>query len=295
MRSKSNPMLISFEEYPPDKRWEKCLGLLIYEYTLTIKDICQILKCSRAYFDRYIKPFLHYIYISNGAGNSPNFLFWANYKLEELRIERYLTATTYFSRDEFENYMKSHIIDVTRQTIRVPIEKIVRQGQIDEFVEAFRDYTSDAINMSLQDALSKGMKPSKIRNSRKELESKRHEIIARYLSSNGLDIYTNLPSKYKRNKTERVNCITKLNIETLNLGNLLSVHALKDYGDAEEEIYRKIFTSGYYRILFSFSDEKGNISEKVYYLPPDNDKVLPTQLEHILIAYKYIEKYPTLF
>lgn len=67
---KKFPTLTTFEELPKNQRWDACLDALSYKYTLGFREACQILKCSRDWITKYIKPNCHYIYLGNGIGSS---------------------------------------------------------------------------------------------------------------------------------------------------------------------------------------------------------------------------------
>ena len=41
----SNQMLVTFDEY--EDKWQQCLTALEYDYTLSFRSACKILKCDR--------------------------------------------------------------------------------------------------------------------------------------------------------------------------------------------------------------------------------------------------------
>ena len=52
----------------------------------------------------------------------------------------------------------------------------------------------------------------------------------------------------------------------------ISAHDTKNYGDTDENVYRRLFRSGSVRLSFRFQDEKKKGTEKIlYYIPPDAD------------------------
>ena len=57
----SNQMLVTFDEY--EDKWQQCLTALEYDYTLSFRSACKILKCDRSWVQKYIRPNVHYIYL----------------------------------------------------------------------------------------------------------------------------------------------------------------------------------------------------------------------------------------
>ena len=93
----NNPMLKDFKEDEKENKWGECIKALDKEYTLTLKDMCKILKCSRSWATKYLKPHLHYIYIGNGAGKGANYLYMAKMALGRENMNE----TTWYSKCEF--------------------------------------------------------------------------------------------------------------------------------------------------------------------------------------------------
>ena len=59
------------------------------------------------------------------------------------------------------------------------------------------------------------------------------KLIQASVNTIGKEIYSNLPSCYKRGACPVVKC----NLPEFQLADIISVHDLKDYGDCDEEIY----------------------------------------------------------
>ena len=53
----SNQMLVTFDEY--EDKWQQCLNALEYDYTLSFRSACKILKCDRSWVQKYIRPNVH--------------------------------------------------------------------------------------------------------------------------------------------------------------------------------------------------------------------------------------------
>ena len=95
-------------------------------------------------------------------------------------------------------------------------------------------------------------------------------------------------AKYnKRGDAPLVNITNDELINNINLYNLVSVPSLKDYGDVDEEVYRRLFKESYYKVTFQFANfETGEIGKKVLYTKlKENDT---NKIRYpILLKYKY--------
>lgn len=259
MRTKENPLLVSFDN------WHDCVHAMQTEYTLTFKDLCKRLKCSRSWAVRYLKPHLHYIYLSNGSGQSPNYVRAANRSLD-----RNETASTWYSETEFNELIKNYIVSATRQTINIPIEYLVDRDKVNLFYANF---------VSLE-----RLNSTKNINEYYELIDRRNAVMKHCATDIGLQIWEDEPSPYKRSETPAI----KVTPNEINTKQLLAVHDLKDYGDSDEEIYRILFKQGAIRLVLELPDSDGVISQKIYY-QKDPLKITDT-IEWVLVKYQnYLE------
>ncbi len=249
--------LVSFEYLPEAQRWNAVLNAITTEYTLTIKDMCVILKCSRNWINQYIKPHLHYIYLSRHYVQLANFI-----------LGRTENANTYYSKKEFEALIKSSITDISRRVIKVPVEELIRPGSEAEFRKQF--LTTAKIRKLVQ------KDPDKY----DQLLNKRDSIFREFATPKGLMLWDNFPNKYKRKETPFVPCT----IDNLNIYQFISVADLKSYGDIDELIYRNLFIDGFIRLVLEIPDLNGVISQKIYYYEADvNEQTIE------LIPCKYVE------
>lgn len=266
-------MLISFSEVPNEKRWFNCISALEHEYTLSFKEMCRILKCSRSWANRYLKPNLHYIYLSNGCGKSADYVSIARNHLEK----ETMTECTWYSKDEFLNFVSSCITNVTRQTIAVPVEMLIDKKKLDSFLAEF-----NPLKNIENEYISKG----DIKEYKRKL--KQHDAtIVKYATSDGLLLFNNRPSIYKRSDVIPVSCTS----DVIDVLKFQAVHDLKDYGDSDEEIYRDLFSKGYYRLVLQIPDKNGVLSEKIYYMEPNNDFNMDNSVESVLIRYSDYRKF----
>ena len=261
---KDNPMLVNFEQ------WEDCVNALDEEYTLTLKDMCKILKCSRAWATRYLKPHLHYIYVGNGAGKNANYLIKAKAMLGRADM----SETTWYSKKEFEELIKSNLGQSTRQTILVPIEKLINVDKLDSFLKIFKPL----------DAILEEFKNNENIEWLEQAINKHDQFIEQNIDMKYKDTYKDLPSCYKRTLSPSVPY--EMNFEAFDLHKLIAVHDIKDYGDCDETIYRSLFLKGCVRTVLRLPDKYGEISEKIYYIEPKDEFDGYTEsVEKILVKY----------
>lgn len=248
------PTLVSFEELPKESRWEACLEALNSEYTLPFRKACRILKCSRDWISKYIKPNCHYIYLTNRFGRRANY-----YAIAQRRLGLEEKDSVWFNEDEFKNMIMSSITSCTRQTISIPVEFFIRPNQLErfriEYVEA--------------------------RDGKESQLEKMEEAVEKYATDIGWNLWKTMASPYARGKSP----VISVTVPSFELESMMAVHDLKNYGDTDEMIYRDLFRMGAIRIEISIPDKDGCISRKIFYLEPDDDVNLNNTVEPILINY----------
>ena len=105
-----------------------------------------------------------------------------------------------------------------------------------------------------------------------------------------LDEYEDMIAKYnKRGDAPSVDITNDELINNINLYDLASVPSLKDYGDTDEEVYRKLFKESYYKVTFQFANFKtGEIAKKVLYTK--FKKKNPNKIRYpVLLKYQYFD------
>lgn len=274
-----NSMLVTFEDIKPELRWQSCLSALEMDYTLSIRQICKILMSNRSWVNRFIKPNVHHIYLSNGKGAKRG----VNYvELAAQYLEREMTESVWFNTDEFINLIINNV-SCSRQTARVPIEMLIKN-------ECLQDFLSEHVTI---DYIKKSCKTI---SERMEAYKQRNEVLKKYCSPIGKEILKTLPDKSKRKLTPAVPCelpeldllksLDRENKSSLfNYNELIAVHDIKDYGDTDEEIYRLLFENGLYRVELNLPDINGVISQKVFYINDKLDYKIKNSVEYITISY----------
>ena len=259
----SNQMLVTFDEY--EDKWQQCLNALEYDYTLSFRSACKILKCDRSWVQKYIRPNVHYIYLSTGAGRKTT----SYTKLASKAINKELTESIWFNTKEFDTLIRKSISSCTRQTILVPVEHLIAADKLSSFLTEYKKLKAE----------KEACNPVKDILKRIEIIQAMDKLIQASVNTIGKEIYSNLPSCYKRGACPVVKC----NLPEFQLADMISVHDQKDYGDCDEEIYRQLFLDGCYRLEINIPGENGILSKKIYYLKPEPPK---NSIELIPISYQ---------
>ena len=239
---KNEQMLVNYQELAPDKRWAACLRDLDRTYTTSIRDACVILKTHRNWVQKYVRPHVHYIYLSNGAGKSANYV-----RAAASTLQKEIRDSVWLHTKEFEDLIRSGFNSCTRQTINIPMEWLIEPDKIDDFQREYRE-------------LYQKMRKEPLLHF--QIAQKMKQLVMQNAHSVGKTVYRNAPSIYKRAEVSPVKC----EIPEFALTELLAVHDMKEYGDTDEDIYRMLFQGGCYRLSLALPDSDGNESEKIYYL-----------------------------
>lgn len=227
--------------------------------------VSKILKCDRSWVQKYIRPHVHYIYLSTGAGRKTT----SYTKLASKAINKELTESIWFNTKEFDTLIRKSISSCTRQTILVPVEHLIAADKLSDFLTEYKKLKAE----------KEACNPVKDILKRIEIIQAMDKLIQASVNTIGKEIYSNLPSCYKRGACPVVKC----NLPEFQLTDMISVHDLKDYGDCDEEIYRQLFLDGCYRLEINIPGENGILSKKIYYLKPEPPK---NSIELIPISYQ---------
>jgi hypothetical protein len=247
--------------------WEELLNGLSTEYTTSFRDVCKLLKSSRVWVNKYIRPFVKSTYIrSNKRGDNTSGVNWI--RLASIQLGREdMKESIWFHTKDLETYLKKNIVSITKQTKKVPYTYFMSEEQIKAYFEE-RKVFEETINNPNTSIIARGA-------AIKLLEVCHYNFLKD-------DPKTKTMLKHARKITERTKpSKMPIAIEELPqdfLYRMDAIHDLKDYGDADETIYRNLFKQGEIRIEMNFADNDGQIGKKVYYVPdPD-----PIKDEHHL-------------
>lgn len=254
-KKRHDPMLITFDNVPEEKKWSECIAALESDFKTSIKDVCCILKCSRSWVQKYIRPHVHYIYLSQRYVKLLN----KSFKFQG-------TESVWMNTKELEQLIRENFTSCTRQTISIPIERLIEQDKIKYFQKEYSVWEE-----KIQDAPSFS------------LYEKGEKIVEKYLSEVGKILY-NKADKYKRTNTKPID----VPLPKFDLVELDTIANRKEYGDTDEVMYRVLFVRGDYRLELNLPDCDGVISKKVYYLLPSKEeqKNLIGSLKPVTIQYE---------
>ena len=248
---RSDNMLVSFEEIEKEYRWQALLKALETEYTISMRDVCRMLKCTRPWVNEYVRPFVHYVYISNGYSKKTAPFT----KLASLALGRDVKDSIWFNKEEFLNFIHTGFKRCTRQTIRIGLDQIIQEDKLADFRRDYLYYAEQMRKASLNNV--------KLCN---EYRKQRDCLIENSLSSVGQEVFLNLPDKYRRSECPAVEVV----IPDFSLDDLIAVHDILDYGDTSEMVYRELFSQGYCKLELELEGKSEKRSKKVYYLKPVN-------------------------
>lgn len=243
-----------------ERTWLETLQLLETTHTTSIKRGCKALKCSRSWFTKYILPWLEEdaVYLAGRGGSGVNWVTGAALQLGRVGE---LTESIWLNTAAFDHLVRSSVTSATQQTKLIPLINFVPESQVKEF-EAMHDAIEEARKNSVLD----GAKPLYV----KMLE----ELKERYLPPEVSEfLEENEVSPTARGQVPRVE--VEIPLPRVPIEEWMAVHDLKDYGDTDEVIYRRLFSAATVRLRLEIplkgTEEK---SEKIFYVE-DPDPILP--------------------
>lgn len=235
--------------------WEELLNGLSTEYTTSFRDVCKLLKASRVWVNKYIRPFVKSTYIrSNKRGDNTSGVNWI--RLASIQLGREdMKESIWFHTKDLEAYLKKNIVSITKQTKKVPYTYFMDEEHRKAYFEELNELNE----------LIKGLTASPVAMG--AAINTRETCHYKFLKK---DAGTKNLLEHARKITERTKAPkVTIAIEELPqdfLHRMDAIHDLKDYGDADETIYRNLFKKGAIRIEMNFVDHDGVIGKKVYYV-----------------------------
>lgn len=235
------------------RSWEETLYCLGNTHTLSIKDICGMLKVSRQWVSKYILPFVDTIYLPNGTVKGVNWV-----KIASLRLDKKMSSCVWCNKKEVEALIMNGIVSITRQTRCLPIEWLIDSNHARKFAEEYRNIQNQ---LEEQFANFRGT-PSDIFKIA-ELNKEKDKIICSHASGAGRKLFEGRVKKTQRGKVARVECeLPNVDIKE----SWIAPHDMLEYGDSDELLYRSFFENGFVRIELVLPDSDGCLGKKVYYI-----------------------------
>ena len=115
--------------------WEDLLSALELTYTTSFKEVCRILRASRSWTNKYVKPFIPFVFISSGrrGDTTSGKINWV--KMAAMQLDRpEMTESVWFHTEDFRAFIKNSIVSCTKQTKPVPMTYLIPTDQVEEFV-----------------------------------------------------------------------------------------------------------------------------------------------------------------
>lgn len=234
--------------------WDELLIALEKTYTISIKDVCKILKASRAWVNRYIRHAVPSVYIRTGyRGDSCNGVNWLAHA--SVALNKKMTESIWFDEAAFYKLLNNSIVSVTKQTKLVPLVQLMKPNDAKEYLIEI-----EKLDESLKSVVSI--------SEREELLEKRFSCYEKYLMKTS-EVETLM--KHRKSITKRTEAMpVNVHIPDDAMNHWVAPHDEKEYGDVDETIYRRFFREGYIRIEIQLVDQNGCIGKKVFYLNDPN-------------------------
>lgn len=249
------------------KNFDDLVSAAISTYTLSFKNACRALKCSRSWANKYIRPFVPAIYVTNGKTtdskgkiiNGTNFAAILNKKIHERTgNNEYGSESVYLDEMKFNEYIYSKIVKCQKRSKKISKtyfmdDKVLKSYYRKMFEVVYLYYRKNEI---------------------KDVDI--DSIFLNYLEEEIRDVLKdNIVLPTKRTDAEFVD----VPIPDVNIEDWKAVHDLMDYGDVEETIYRQLFKEGAIRIELMFPDQAGELKSKgkVYYIDDPEPAMKPDE------------------
>ena len=272
----TNTSLNRKDKYQPIKRTpEEIEYLLTYSHKTRIKEICKMLKCSRPFVNDNIICYFYdpedYVFVHD------------NYLVNPTLANDATLNGKWYNTQKIEQFIRDAIVEVSVQTITVDASYFIEsQEKADEWAEKY-DRLMDEYHNDIS---------SNSKNKNKGVIALHYDQLFDDLNSQyfNLDEYEDMIAKYnKRGDSPSVNVTNDELINNINLYNLVSVPSLKDYGDVDEEVYRRLFKESYYKVTFQFTNFKtGEIGQKVLYTKIETSNTSNIRYP-VLLKYQYFD------
>lgn len=299
-----------------ERNWEQILICLSSTHTISLREMCNILKSSRSWVNANITPFIKedvitlsggFIYENNKLVRS---IDWRDVAALQLNEPKFRDNSVWFCTKSFLDYLSSCLVSCTQQTKRIPIGCLIKDHEDfyarDKTLQAELDTQMKII--SAREQIS-GNGLSNTYKRVKEIKRSIVENIKDHLTEDGRVVYDNQPSYTQRydgvsfrTRTSDINYrpvkripITFPNVDLLNKDTLIALHDIGDYGDSDESKYRKLFCEGAIRLEYVFNKDGKKPAQKIFYLRDPELVVFDSRDSYIYITREIYDKYFHLF
>lgn len=244
-------------EQTEKRTWEEILKALEETHTTSIRDACMMLKASRPWVNRYIKPHVDALYLNSGRrGDSQMGRNWV--KLAAIMLDREdMTESIWLHTGELLGLLSRSMVSVTKQTKNVPVSSLIAgEDRKAEYCARRAELLQQAKELARKLAPEAQAKCL-------ELYQRADLLHLEYVDSAAAKLLEHTCSVTTRGKVERVDVPYPGKIDP---ERWIAPHDIKAYGDTDEAVFRYFFRSGSIRLELSIPDEDGVVSSKVYYI-----------------------------
>ncbi len=238
------------------KNWEALIEALREDYTLSFKDVCMMLKCSRTWVNQYVRPNVHSVYIkSNNRGDVKKGINWV--QIASIELGKPMKESIWFHKTEFFQFLNNCTYSVTKQTKSIPVAYLMTSENKEKYFILIEKLDKEI------------MEENSIKRKMKLIEEK-NNCYVNFLKRDNITkiLVENAKSITKRKEVEPVPVALKYT--DIPIEYWQAPHDLKEYGDADELIYRKFFAEGYIRIELHLPDAEGVLGKKIFYTHDTN-------------------------
>ena len=266
--------LYSVEQKKPNQSWKELIEKLRNEYTVSIKDCCKALKVNKPWAKKYIFNNVDAIKLSNSfPSKSGKAINWQ--LIASIQLGKELNGLIYYNKMQIEELIRKSIVKITKQTKSVPIELLIERAKYDDFIREY-DLTKEKYEKYINDVRTEQVRYNQGTYNRLVMQYK--SVYRKYLSEEGerlVNVKCNYADKNAIASEEYTEEILNINLDIIEQ-QWFSARDMKQYGDDDAEVYKKIFEDGYLKIELEFcleDDSKSNTKtdgenksgRKVYY------------------------------
>lgn len=249
-------MLVSYRHLPEKERWRICMDDMMDEYTLTTLEVCETLSCQQKWIKKYIRPYVHYIYLAPAYA-----------QIAQSYLHKNIKDKIWMNRREFNALIRSNMT-ISRQTIKIPIEILTPP----EYWEIMRDICEKEKEerAKYENLKMRSLTPNNrlvLSKMYKQYKKMMHKEKIKYMTENGAELYEEMLDPIKRTMVPHTN-VDRLEYE---LSDLISLKTMASTGRSKELLYREMFQEGYYRLTLQLPDQDGVLTKMVYYVKPKNE------------------------
>ena len=233
--------------------WDDAMEALATTHTISLSQVCELMKASRPWVNKYIRPNVSAIYISTWPGKDGWPVTWRASRA----LGKEIKDSIWMDKEKLFEYLESCVVSCTAQTKLLPYEKMVPESQRGKFLQEMQ---------VVIDGLYKAFDEHTPTD---DLWARRDHIIETYITGSmekELIDAANRPSGLGTGRT-RIPASPVPRPPVRNVCNRwYTIADARGYGGVDEMIYRDLFLQGAHRMELQFNSPEG-VGRKIYYFP----------------------------